>query len=452
MAISMALGGFSAAEADELRRAMGNHRKLPKLKAVLNELARRMVERGLEPEKARSITEDLISFANYGFPESHAWSFALIAYATAYLKANHPAEFFMAMLNAWPMGFYSPATLVHQARRDGVTVLGPCMRDGEWDCTLVPVPASSGSRGESPAGQGSSHPAADGSRCGDGAGDGAGAGPAAISRAGGSGDPAGAQRRGGSATGARIAQGPAPAPSPAANPEDASPAIRVGWRHIRGLGERVRENLQRARADRPFTSLEDVVRRAELTRADALHLARAGAFEAFQPGRRRAAWDALRAAGDTLPLAPARHLPFDPDELEGEELIFLDYLATGISPDGHPMEHLRARLDAEGILGAGRLAELRDGQSCTVAGLVVARQHPSTAKGTVFLLLEDEAGFINVIVPARLYRRTREIVNHAAFLVVEGRFEREDTVQNVVGFRFRELPARALTYRSKDFS
>lgn len=424
MAISMALGGFSAAEADELRRAMGNHRKLPKLKAVLNELARRMVERGLEPEKARSITEDLISFANYGFPESHAWSFALIAYATAYLKANHPAEFFMAMLNAWPMGFYSPATLVHQARRDGVTVLGPCMRHGEWDCTLVPfesAPAAKPARATGRAYAPQRSPAREGAET------------PQDRRSEEASRPERQSRRG-------------------MRPSRRRAGIRVGWRHIRGLGERARENLQRAREDGPFTSIEDVVRRAELTRAEALHLARAGAFEAFQPGRRRAAWEALRAAGDTLPLAPARHLPFDPEELEGEELIFLDYLATGISPDGHPMEHLRERLDAAGILGAGRLDELEDGDPCTVAGLVVARQHPATAKGTVFLLLEDEAGFINVIVPARLYERTREIVNHAAFLVVEGRFEADDAVRNVVGFRFRELPARPITYRSKDFS
>ena len=138
-------------------------------------------------------------------------------------------------------------------------------------------------------------------------------------------------------------------------------------------------------------------------------------------------------------------------ELEGEELIFLDYLATGISPNGHPMEHLRTRLDAAGILGAGRLEELKNGQTCTVAGLVVARQHPSTAKGTVFLLLEDEHGFINVVVPARLYREHREIVNGATFIVIDGRFERDGNVMNVVGFRFRELPRKGLVAKSRDF-
>ena len=126
-------------------------------------------------------------------------------------------------------------------------------------------------------------------------------------------------------------------------PED--PAIRVGWSHIRGMGEKARERLRAARARRTrSTSIEDVIRRAELGRAEALHLARAGALEAFEPGRYAAAWEALRAAGDLLPLAPARRLPFNPEELQGQERIFLDYLATGICAVGHPMEHLRTRL------------------------------------------------------------------------------------------------------------
>src|SRR5690606_25126620 len=226
MAISMALGGFTAGEADELRRAMGHRRKLPKLHAALKRLHDACVARGVAPEVADEVVQDLYSFANYGFPESHAWSFALIAYATAYLKGNFPAECFLGMLNAWPMGFCPPATLVHDARRHGVNVLGPCMRDGEWDCTIE------------------------------------------------------------------------------LDADAASPPLRIGWRHIRGLGNKARESLQSAHEQGPFTSIADVVRRAQLSRADAIHLARAGAFKAFEPGRRRAAWEALRVAGDVLPLAP----------------------------------------------------------------------------------------------------------------------------------------------------
>lgn len=361
MAISMALGGFSAAEADELRRAMGHAKKLPKLHAAIQRLKARMEQNGVAPETAEQITDDLYSFSNYGFPESHAWSFALIAYATAYLKAHYPAEFLMAILNAWPMGFYPPATLVHEARRNGVVVRPPCLRDGQWECTLELL--------------------ADGGRL----------------------------------------------------------AVRIGWKHIKGLGEDARERLQRAADAGPFTGVEDVVRRAGLSRADALHLARAGAFEAFEPGRRKAAWAALRAAGDMLPLAPARHLPFDVEEMNAEELIFLDYLATGITVSGHPMEHIRARLTEHGVSSSADLDAVPDRSPILVSGLVVARQHPATANGTVFILLEDEHGFINVIIPPPVYAAYREVIHHAPFLLIQGRFEREGRVMNVVASRFREL-------------
>ncbi|MGQ0813047.1 MAG: DNA polymerase III subunit alpha [Gemmatimonadota bacterium] len=374
MAIAMALGGFSAAQADELRRAMGHFRKVARLEAALGKLKDACVARGVDAQIAEQVVDDLHSFANYGFPESHAWSFALIAYATAYLKANYPTEFFLGMLNAWPMGFYPPATLVHDAMRHGVAVVGPCMKDGQWDCDMLPC----------------SH-----------------------------------------------------APM--------LPALRVGWRHIRGLGEKTREQLQQAHAEASFTSIADCVRRAKLTRADAIHIARAGAFEAFEPGRRKAAWEALRAAGDMLPLAPAHTLPFDPRELDGEELIFLDYLATGISVNGHPIQYMRERLTAAGVTSSKGMEAMRDGERIVVAGLVVARQHPETAKGTVFLLLEDEFGYINVIVSKPLYEQNREVVRFASFMVIEGKLEREDRVMNIVGKRFRELKTREIAARSRDF-
>jgi error-prone DNA polymerase len=415
MAIAMALGGFSAAEADELRRAMGHQRKLPKLHAALKRLRDACVARGVPENVADEVVQDLHSFANYGFPESHAWSFALIAYATAYLKANHPAEFFLGLLNAWPMGFYPPATLVHDARRHGVPVLPPCLRTGEWNCTTVPVPVPVPVCGHSPE---QTTPV--------------------------SGDQPG------------NANGNAPGNAPA--PGNTIPALRIGWRHIRGLGENTRQALQDAHGQGPFTSVADVVRRADLSRAEAIHLSRAGAFEAFEPGRRKAAWEALRAIGDILPLAPAHLLPFDPLELEGEERIFLDYLATGICVDGHPMEHMRARLDALGVASSRDLQHYASGERIVISGLVVARQHPATAKGTVFVLLEDEFGYMNVIVPRQLYQENREVVRHAQFLAVEGRFEREDAVMNVVGRRFRELKVgrasargRVTGFRSRDF-
>jgi error-prone DNA polymerase len=395
MSIAMVLGGYTAAEADELRRTMGHSRKQRKLDAALEKLHGKFLENGLEAGIADRLIKQLKGFGNYGFPESHAWSFALIAYATAYLKAHYPAEFLLGLLNAWPMGFYSPATLVHDARRSGVEVRGPCLRDGAWECTLEESRSASYGYGSEPVR--SSH------------------------------NPHSAIR----------------------NPQ--FPAVRIGWRHIRGVGDRTLQALRDARAGGPFVSVEDVIRRAGLGRSEALHLARAGAFEALEPGRRKAAWEALRAAGDTLPLAPTRRLPFNPRELEGPELIFLDYLATGICVHGHPMEHLRTRLQAAGIASSSDLKWVPNGMSIVVAGLIVARQHPQTSKGTVFVLMEDEFGFINVIVPARLYQLNHETVKFSKFLLIEGKFERKGAVMNVVGRRFGTLAMAPIASRSHDF-
>ncbi|MEN8373931.1 MAG: error-prone DNA polymerase [Gemmatimonadota bacterium] len=462
MALSMALGGFSAAEADELRRAMGHQKKLPKLTAALEKLKARIAARGVDPGVAGEIVDDLYSFANYGFPESHAWSFGLIAYATAWLKANYPTEFLLGLLNSWPMGFYPPATLVHDARRHGAIVLPPCMKRGDWECTTEPIaldhPAALATRTEQEAYREGLAREADLLVDLDARGSGRRAGSRAASLA--------AKHAAIGAT--RVSERLAPGYvgfDPEPEEGDGPPlALRVGWRYIRGLGERARDALRAATEEGPFASTEDAVRRARLTRHDGLHIARSGAFEAFHPGRRRAAWQALRSAGDTLPLAPARRelpkglatgidgpLPFDPAELEGDELVLLDYLATGICTHGHPMHAVRDRLDAAGVMDSRALRELRGGEWVTVAGLVVIRQRPATAKGTVFLLMEDEAGFINVIVSKPLVERYREIVSHAPFVIAEGRFERQERVINVVGKRFRTLDANAVSFRSRDF-
>ena len=373
MAIAMKLGGYSAAQADELRRTMGHIRKVEKLHRVLEQLRSRMVERGVKEDVAAQIAEDLKSFANYGFPESHAWSFALIAYATGYLKAHSTAEFYAGLLNSYPMGFYPPSTLIHDARRHGLKVLPPCMRDGDWECTTEPTE----------------------------------------------------------------------------NPD--RPALRIGWRHIRGLGEKSLEALKVARGWDRFSSIDDVIQRAKLQRADALQLARAGAFGCWEPDRRRAAWVAMRCVGDTLPLAPARETSYDPRPLSRDELIFLDYFSVGISVSGHPMEHLRPKLRHAGVLDSKQLEKLKGGEWITTAGLVTIRQQPQSAKGTVFLLMEDEHGFINVIVSKKMADEYSEVVRFSTFVMVEGKFERDDGVRNVIGRKFSELKVRELVHASRDF-
>jgi error-prone DNA polymerase len=372
---------------------MGNTRKLSRLLAALERLRGCMVGQGIAPDVAEHIVDDLRSFANYGFPESHAWSFALIAYATAYLKAHCPAEFYAALLNSWPMGFYPVSTLVHDALRRGVEVRNPCLRDGDWECTVEET-----------------------------------------------------EDRG-------------------------RPALRIGWRHVRGVGTTAIEALRAARGDPamaggqgasgPFVSIADVVSRARLDTRTVGALARAGAFGAWEPDRRRAGWEALRIAGDRLPLAPARtgdgtgH--FSPRPLSKDEGIALDYDALGLTVAGHPMERFRARLRALGAVDSQDLRECRGGERVVVGGLVTVRQRPQSAKGTVFLLLEDEWGVANIIVSRALDEKFREAVRHATFLLIHGRIERDGAQINVIGERFAPLearqddPATPLTHQSRDF-
>jgi len=431
MAIAMVLGGYTAGEADELRRTMGHIRKVSRLMETLGRLRDRMMLRGVTESVATGIVEDLKSFSNYGFPESHAWSFALIAYATAWLKAHYPAEFFAALLNSWPMGFYPPSTLIHDARRHGVVVRPPCMRDGEWECTTESL------------------------------------------------DREGVDRTNETARMESVMSD--------AYLDPGGPALRVGWRHIRGLGEKTLDALRlarggkaavgvgqsigksrggRARAaialddlsamaalvpEQPFTSIEDVVLRGKMRRVDALQLARSGAFAAWEPDRRRAAWEALRACGDSLPLAPATREMHSPRALTPTELIYLDYFATGVSINGHPMQHMRERLRRAGVVDSEGLKKLRGGEPIVVSGLVTIRQRPASANGTIFLLLEDEWGFINVVVPSFLVEENSEVVKFATFVLVQGRFEKDGNVLNVVGERFKKLDVRRLDHRARSF-
>ncbi|AHG92543.1 DNA polymerase III, alpha subunit (plasmid) [Gemmatirosa kalamazoonensis] len=387
MALSMALAGYSAAEADELRRTMGHQRKLQRLLDALQRLTARMIERGIAPDVAVQIAEDLTSFANYGFPESHAWSFALIAYATAWLKAHHAAAFYIGLLNAQPMGFYSIATLVHDARHHGVEVRLPDVVLGGPLCTAE-----------------SSEASADGV------------------------------------------------------------AMRVGWKFVRGIGDQALERLTAARAEAPFASVADVVRRARLSRAEAQALARAQAFASFERDRRRAGWDALGAAGDTLPLAPVASTvytsPAPPDAAPPDaappdaappadgfappaigriESVFADYHALGLSTAGHPTERFRAWARRVGAIDTSELPHAKQGSRVILVGLVTVRQRPHSANGTMFLLMEDEHGSANVIVWPKLYEQHRETIAFSPFLAIYGTVERDGGQVSIIGRRFQAL-------------
>ncbi len=372
MNIAIALAGYSAAEADLLRRTMGHIRKRPKLEAALEELRRRLIQNGIAEDIAEQIREDLTSFANYGFPESHSWSFALIAYATAYLKRHYPAELLLGLLNAQPMGFYPIATLIHDAKRHGVRVVGPCLALGFADCTVEGT--------------------------------------------------------------------------------DSDHFLRLGWRFIRGIKTQAVHALSAARANGPFTGIGDVIRRAGMTRRDAIALARAGAFGIWESDRRKAAWEAIRHVGAPMPLAPSHAAPHHPRALGRTERIFLDYFATGSSLEGHPVEHLRRRLEQAGALNSKALGLAAHGTEVLVGGMVVTRQQPGSAKGVLFVLLEDEQGFLNVIVRKELELASLEAARHARFLLVRGTVQRDGEVIHVIAERIKQIrPKRRLAFTSHDF-
>jgi error-prone DNA polymerase len=406
MAIGMVLGGYSGGEADALRRTMGNIRKKEKLMLALLDLRSAMLGRSIRgeiepmtPEVADKICEDLVSFANYGFPESHAWSFALIAFATAWLKTHYSTEFLLGLLNAQPMGFYPISTLIHDAKRHGVVVLPPCLATGGWECTITSC------RPERSEGEG-------------------------------------------------LCAEPAPTPSlrSGRQKEESSgrQALRIGWKFVRGIGSTVIDRLKAAHEIRPFSSIEDVVRRAKLDRGESLAFARAGAFSFWAPDRRHAAWEALRAAGDILPLAPGATKMHEPAPISNDRLVLLDYNSVGLSLNGHPMDAARARLKKGGAVDSRDIETIPSGRIITVAGLVTIRQRPSTAGGTIFLLLEDEHGFINVIVPSKLVAPNEEAVKHSLFILVRGKLEK-DGVINVVGQKFKDLNISDVMHRARSF-
>ncbi|MEZ4437317.1 MAG: error-prone DNA polymerase, partial [bacterium] len=359
MRLAVAAGGFSADDAERLRKAVGSERHRHRLDELMVKLRDGMRRNGIEGVAADRIVSQIEAFSTYGFPESHSTSFALLVYASAWLKCFYPAEFLVALLNAQPMGFYSPGTLVKDAQRHGVGVLPPCLRDSAWLCRM------------------------EGQR------------------------------------------------------------VRLGLRLVTGLGPRTRERLEAARADGPFESAEDVVHRVDLSNQALRVLAEAGAFDAFVPGGRRAAvWRMLhlaRAVVGSLPLGVPEDPPVRFERLSAEEETVADLRTMGLTTGPHVVAHARGALDGRGVLSAARLADARNGQWIKVAGVVNTRQRPPAAKGFFFLTLEDETGFVNVIVPPKVFEREHRVLTTAPFLLVEGAVGCEQGVVNVRGRRFTAL-------------
>ena len=391
MQVAIACAGFSAGEADTLRRAMGHKRSRERMAEICGRLVAGMARNGIPEQTAERIYNQINAFADYGFPESHAASFALLVYASAYLRHYYHPEYLAAMLNAQPMGFYAPGTLVEDARRHGVEVRPVDLTRSLWDATLESEQKASGNRNQ----------------------------------------------KGSQAPDSCFLMPP--------------PSVRLGLRSVSGLGARARERLERALAEGAFASPADVVRRAGLDRRALRLLAEAGAFDAFFPDepaarRRRAALWALLAEerGTAGPLAPqpAGPPPRTLPPMSQPELTEADYRLTGISLLGHPMLHLRDALLLNNVRTARDvLAHGRDGERAAVAGLVICRQRPGTARGFVFLSLEDETGIVNVVVTPQRFERQALMISTSPLLLVRGTLQVEGRVVNVRGDVFRQLAA-----------
>ncbi|MCK9461180.1 MAG: error-prone DNA polymerase [Proteobacteria bacterium] len=386
MKLAMVAADYTPGEADSLRRDMAAWRKAGRIEMHRERLVTRMTAKGIDPEFAERVFEQIRGFGEYGFPESHAASFALIAYATAYLRRHFPAEFTCALLNAQPMGFYMPSTIVEDAKRHGVEVLPVDVAESGWACTLASPPAPL----HLDDGEGSS-----------------------------------------------------------------LPAVRLGLRYVKGLGEKDCARIEAARGEAPFRDLDDFGRRTRLPGFALTRLAEADAFACFGAPRREALWDAhglARSRDDALLLPRAEETPaFEaPSDFDA---IAWDYLVTGLSIRGHPLEPLRDQLSRMRLPDARRVGALSHGAKARYAGMVICRQRPSTASGVVFMTLEDETGFVNVVCWKDVFARHEVLIKTTPLLGVEGEIQRQDGVVHLIAERVfcPKLDLGAAVTESRDF-
>ena len=423
MQMAMAVGECSGEDADLLRRAMGSKRGVERIDSLKAKLYEGMARNGLVGADADQIYAQIQAFANFGFAESHSLSFALLVYASSWLKLHYPAAFLAGLLRAQPMGFYSASTLVSDARRHGVEVRPPDLAFSGVDAELEPVSGASPISATRP-------------------------GDDAVGRATGL----------ASCLGAQPPVPPFDAQAPdagASHRRDGLFALRLGLAGVRGIG---REVAARIVAEREtgggFTSMENLVRRTGLAAEQVEALATAGAFDSFGLSRRAALWRAGSAAldqPDSLPgtLLPAQAPLFDdpsPTEALADEL-----WATGVSTGDHPIGQLRAELQERGVLSSADLRFAEPDRRVEVGGLVTHRQRPATASGITFISLEDEFGLLNVVCSMGVWQRYRRVARGASALVVRGTLERSpEGVVNVLADRIEPLAVR-VPHRSRDF-
>ena len=353
MRMAIEAAGFTPGEADTLRRAMGHKRSHERMAQIYPKLIDGMVANGIDRAAADGLFHMLEGFADYGFPESHAASFALLAYASAYVKCHEPAIFCAAILNVQPMGFYATEVLVNDARRHGVCVKPVAVNESEWWSFV-----------------------------------------------------------------------------------DTEGALRLGFHLVRGLGEAQREKLQAALGNGDFDDVLDFARRTGVTREGLENLAAADAFRPWFDSRREALWalrglDEREARGELARAMDVDEPAAQLAPLAPVEATALDLDATGVSAV-QPIQHFRPYLDAANVLAANRLTALPNHLVCKIGGMVITRQRPGTAKGFVFLTLEDETGLVNVIVRPDVYERYRRVIRQSKSLVIEGTLQKEYGVVDVI--------------------
>jgi error-prone DNA polymerase len=434
MRLAMVAADYSPGEADQLRRDMAAWRISGRIERHRDKLIRRMLAKGIDGEFAERVYQQILGFGEYGFPESHAASFALIAYCTAWMKCHYPAEFTCALLNAWPMGFYAPSTIVEDARRRGVEVRPIDVLISDWQCTLEPIEQ---------AGEDSSSTA-----------------------------------------------------------DRPSFAVRMGLRFVKGLGEqdwrRIRSYRERLpeRAGNNGLSVDDFVIQTGIDEGALAALSQCGALSGITGRRRQALWEVSGAgrwrnpelqrkpggssqedagaewgggeapsAGVPRPGIPQTGKLRTGILLEGEEAmpdfsvlnqlesIGWDYLSTGHSVQGHPLEPFRQELIAQGLPDAQGVGRMQDGEEISYAGMVICRQRPMTAGGVVFMTLEDESGFVNLVVWSRVFEKFRKIILSSTVLGVSGKLQSHDGVVHlIVGSCWKPALSRLpSTKDSRDF-
>ena len=385
--MAMTAAGFSGGQAEQLRRAMGFKRSVERMGEIEGRLRRGLSRNGIEGEAAEEIVRSIKSFALYGFPESHSASFALLAYASSYLKAHYPAEFLASLLNCQPMGFYSPAVLVKDAQRHGLRMLPIDVNESDVRCVV----------GDSPEGLADVAPRA-------------------------------------------------------------ASSVRIGLMYVGELRAEAAAGIvsERVRGGR-FRSIGEFCRRVPMRKNELDVLAEIGALNSLGEGvhRREALWQIesvwrpkgpLFEGRDDDPPAPGPLTAMNPlERLEA------DYRGTGVTVGKHPMHYLRGRVADMGVLSAREVENARDGRRVLVAGAVITRQRPGTAKGFCFVTLEDETGVANLIIAPPVFDANRHLVMNETFLLAEGILQSADGTVAVKTDRLRPLSVPALGIESHDF-